>query len=84
MIFNGSGGAETFTFNANGTRLEFLRSLGGIDMDLAEVEQVNLNANGAADAVNVNDLFGTGVSIINVNLGSDGAVDAVNIQGRSV
>ncbi len=33
MVFNGSAGAEVFTFNAIGARLEFLRSLGAIDMD---------------------------------------------------
>ena len=84
MIFNGSAGAEAFTFNAIGARLEFLRSLGAIDMDLAEVEQVNLNAGGGADAVTVNDLFSTAVAAINVNLGTDASNDSVNVNARSV
>lgn len=84
MVFNGSAGVEAFTFNAIGARLEFLRSLGAIDMDLAEVEQVNLNANGGADNVTINDLSGTAVGTINVNLGLDGATDAVVVAGRSI
>jgi hypothetical protein len=84
MIFNGSAGAEIFTFNAVGTRLEFLRSLGAIDMDLADVEQVDLNAIGGVDSVNINDVFGTAIQAINVNLGADGATDSVSIHGRSV
>ncbi|MFT3883696.1 MAG: hypothetical protein QM703_29215 [Gemmatales bacterium] len=84
MIFNGNAAAEVFTFNANGTRLQLLRSVGAINMDLADVEQVNLNANGGTDSVLVNDLYGTGIQLLNLNLGTDGAVDAVNVQGRTV
>ncbi len=84
MIFNGSAGAEAFTFNAVGARLEFLRSLGAIDMDLAEVEQVNLTANGGADRTIVNDLSSTAVRVINVSLGLDAATDDVIVQGRSI
>ncbi|MFO0904332.1 MAG: dockerin type I domain-containing protein [Pirellulales bacterium] len=83
MIFNGGAGVETFTFNAVGSRLEFLRSVGAIDMDLADVEQVNLNANGGADAVVVNDLFGTGVQTVSLNLGTDGSTDSVTVNGRT-
>ncbi len=43
MAFNGSSGDEVFTLNAVGGRLEFLRSLGSIDMDVADVEQVDVN-----------------------------------------
>ncbi|MCO6453692.1 MAG: CHRD domain-containing protein [Pirellulaceae bacterium] len=82
MIFNGSGGAEVFTFNAVGTRLEFLRSLGAIDMDLADVEQINLNANAGVDSVVVNDLFDTDVQFVSLNLGTDASTDSVTINGR--
>ena len=84
MIFNGSAGAENFVFNAIGARLEFLRSVGGIDMDLAEVEQVTLNASGGADRVTINDLSSTAVRAINANLGLDAAADAITVFGRSV
>ncbi len=53
-------------------------------MDLAEVEQVNLNALGGADRTTINDLSSTAVRVINVNLGLDAATDAVIVQGRSV
>ncbi len=69
MVFNGSAAAEAFTLNAVGARLEFLRSVGAIDMDLAEVEQIDLAANGGADSVNVNDLFGTGIQTVERGVG---------------
>ncbi len=84
IVFNGSAGAEVFTFNAVGARLELLRSVGLIDMDLAEVEQVNLNALGGADRTTINDLSSTAVRVVNVSLGLDAATDAVIVQGRSV
>lgn len=43
MAFNGASGDEVFTLNAVGGRLEFLRSVGSIDMDVADVEQIEVN-----------------------------------------
>lgn len=83
MVFNGSGGAEVFTLSAVGARLELLRDVGGIDMDVAGVEQVNLNALGGADAATVNDLTQTEVQVVNVNVGA-GDADGVAVNGRTV
>ncbi|HET6575770.1 MAG TPA: calcium-binding protein [Fimbriiglobus sp.] len=84
LAFNGSGSAEVFTLSAVGTRVELLRDLGGIDMDVAGVEQVNLNAGGGTDTATVNDLTTTGVQFVNVNVGTDGDSDGVTVNGRTV
>ena len=68
MIFNGSSGNESFTASAVGPRVEFLRNLGNIDMDLNDVERIDLNALGGTDQTTVNDLAGTDLKDLNVNL----------------
>src|SRR5262249_20670082 len=68
MRFNGAAGAEQFTLSANGPRLKFFRDIGGITMDTAGVEKVDLNALGGADLVTVNDLSGTDVDNVDVDL----------------
>ncbi len=84
LVFNGSGGAEVFTLSAVGTRLELLRSLGAIDMDIAGVEHVTVNALGGTDQEVVNDLYPTDVRVLDFNLNSDGAPDSIRIEGRNV
>ncbi|MET0458413.1 MAG: calcium-binding protein, partial [Ilumatobacteraceae bacterium] len=88
MVFNGSNGDEVFAATAIGERLAFTRDVGNIFMDSAGVEHVVLFALGGADRVTVDDLTGTGVSLVGVNLSSaigsnepDGAVDAVTVVG---
>jgi Ca2+-binding RTX toxin-like protein len=83
LIFNGAAAAETFTFNADGTRLELLRSVGPIDMNVAGVEQVNLSMNDGNDAAIVNDLYPTDVRVINISVGATGD-DTVTVHGRNV
>ena len=67
MAFNGSAGNEIFTASANGGRVLFTRNLGSIVMDLDDLEVVDLNALGGADAT-VNDLSGTDVVQIDTDL----------------
>ncbi|MEX2174318.1 MAG: dockerin type I domain-containing protein, partial [Pirellulaceae bacterium] len=43
LVFNGGAGNDLFTMSANGTRLQFDRLLGNITMDVAGVEEVNVN-----------------------------------------
>ena len=88
MVFNGAAGDEVFAATAIGERLAFTRDLGNIFMDSASVEHVVLFTLGGADQVTVDDLTGTGVSLVGVNLSSaigsndpDGAVDAVTVVG---
>jgi Ca2+-binding RTX toxin-like protein len=90
MIFNGSAGDEIFTASAVGGRVEFLRNLGSIDMDLNDVERIDLNALGGIDQTNVNDLSGTDLEDLNVDLASviggkapDGAADTVTMHATA-
>lgn len=83
LVFNGSGAAEVFTLSAVGTRLQLLRDVGNITMDMADVEQVNLNALGGADSATVNDLTPTDVQVVNIDLGA-GSADNATVNGRAV
>ena len=83
MLFNGSGGAELFEASANGERVVFTRNLGGIVMDLNDVEAIDLNALGGIDSVTVNDLSGTDLTQFNANLGTDGAADTIVVNGTN-
>jgi Ca2+-binding RTX toxin-like protein len=90
MRFNGAAGAEKFELSANGPRLRFTRDIGNIVMDTDDVEQVDVNALGAADLVTVRDLSGTDVTRVNVDesnpAGSglgDAAVDQVVVEGTN-
>jgi Ca2+-binding RTX toxin-like protein len=90
MVFNGSGGAENFSYTANGGRLTFFRNLGNITMDVDDTELVDLRALGGADTVVVNDLTGTDVTETDIDLAGaiggttgDGAADAITINGTN-
>jgi Ca2+-binding RTX toxin-like protein len=90
LVFNGSGGAETFEASANGARVRFTRNLGSIVMDLNDLETINLNALGNTDTVIVNDLSGTDLTALNVNLAGtlggatgDAVADTVIVNGTA-
>jgi len=90
MRFNGANIAEKFELSANGPRLRFTRDIGNITMDTDDVEQVDVNALGAADLVTVHDLRGTDVTKVNVDesnpAGSglgDNAADQVVVEGTN-
>ena len=90
MLFNGSAGSEIFTASANGGRVVFTRNLGGIVMDLNDVEKINLNALGGVNSVTLNDLSGTDGTEVNVNLAGtiggtagDAAADIVTQNGTN-
>ena len=68
MLFNGANVSEIFDVSANGERVRFTRNVGNIVMDLNDVERIDLNALGGADALTIGDLSGTDVTQINVNL----------------
>src|SRR5262249_5759242 len=87
MVFNGAAAAEQIDISANGGRLRFFRNLGSIVMDADDLEMVNFNALGGADAITVNDLTGTDVTTVNVNLAvngvPDGEAQSVIIRGTT-
>jgi Ca2+-binding RTX toxin-like protein len=89
-IFNGSGGNEIFAATPDGHRVRFTRNLGGIVMDLDDIEALDVNALGGTDSVTINDLAGTGLADVNVDLAnsagsdfSDGDADTVRVEGTA-
>ena len=90
MIFNGANANESFDISANGSRVRLFRDVGNVTMDLNGLEQINLNAIGGADKINIGDLTGTGLTQLNIDLASptesavgDGAADAVTVNGTN-
>src|SRR5262245_29527719 len=86
MRFNGANVAEHVVLATNGSHLLFTRDIAGITMDTDEVEQVDFNALGGADTIDVGDLTATDVTKVDVNLaatggGGDTATDHVNVNG---
>jgi hypothetical protein len=89
-VFNGSGGNEIFAAAADGHRVRFTRNLGGIVMDLNDVEALDVNALEGTDSVTIGDLAGTGLTDVSVDLAnspgsdfSDGAADTVQVEGTA-
>ena len=73
-----------------GRRLVFVRQPGNVTMDTDDVEIVDFNALGGADAITVNDLTGTDVTRTNLDLAGalggdagDGAIDSVVVNGTN-
>lgn len=89
MIFNGSGGNEIIDMLASGERFSFLRNIGNIVMDTNNLEQVDFQALGGTDTININDLTGTDIKKISLDLGGpdadggDGEADMVNVIGSA-
>ena len=83
LVFNGSAGAENFELNAVGTRLELLRNVGAIDMDVAGVEEINLITSGGGGGIIVRDLFATDVRYVNIDATGAGD-DLFDVRGRNV
>jgi hypothetical protein len=88
MVFNGSNGNETMAASAFAGRVSFTRDLGGIVMDLNDVEVIDVNTLGGTDSVTVNNLSGTDVRRVDVDLAgtlggatSDGQADTVTVGG---
>jgi Ca2+-binding RTX toxin-like protein len=88
LQFNGANIAETFSLSANGTRVQLLRNIANIVMDVNAVEQINVAERGGGDSTTVNDLTGTGVTNVQLDLANpdgsgDGAVDSVTVAGTN-
>ena len=86
LIFNGASINEKIDITANGERVRLTRDVGGVTMDLNDVEQIGVNALGGADTIAVNDLSGTDMTFVDLNLGASGgggdtADDIVIVNG---
>jgi hypothetical protein len=75
LRFDGSKDPEVMSLAANGSDAVFLRNLGNIRMDLAGVENVDVNPLGGADTVTVDNLAGTDVTHAGIDLSVQGAGD---------
>jgi Ca2+-binding RTX toxin-like protein len=90
LVFNGAIVAENIDISAIGERVLFFRDIATVTMDLNDVERIDFNAKGGADAINVHDLSGTDVVEVNINLEStpgsgvgDGSPDTITIDGTA-
>jgi Ca2+-binding RTX toxin-like protein len=90
LVFNGADINENITISANGSRVDFVRDVGNVTMDLNGVEGVIFGALGGADNITINDVSGTDLALsgVAINLGGaagggDGSADTVTIDGRA-
>jgi hypothetical protein len=93
--FNGATAAqvatENFTLSANtsaapntAARLLLARTQGGVNLDIAGVEQIDINGDTGVETVTVNDLHQTELKVLNLDLGAAGDTEAVTVNGRSL
>jgi Ca2+-binding RTX toxin-like protein len=86
MLFIGANIDEQIHVTANGNRVRFVRDIGNVTMDLAGVEEVDFQALGGADLVDVGDLTGTDLTALQLDLegapgAGDGAKDRILVAG---
>jgi RTX calcium-binding nonapeptide repeat (4 copies) len=81
LVFNGSGGNEFMAATRSGGRVLFTRDLGGIVMNLDDVETIDVNARGGTDTISVNDTTGTDLTSVNVDLA--GTIGRVAVAGTN-
>lgn len=95
LAFHGGAGAEAFNLFADTvtpTRMQLFRSTGTIRIDTADLEEVDIVANGGIDTVDIgtsdtgvlSDLSTTALRDVDVILNGDGAADTVTVQGRAL
>jgi hypothetical protein len=98
LFFSGNAGAEQFFLFGdvnNPARLRLFRVQAAIDIDAADLEEVNLSTLGGTDTVTVgrsdvgtgsvlSDLSTTGLKAFDVSLGADAAADNIIFESRSV
>ena len=84
LQFNGANVNEQMVLSANGSGALLTRDVGGVTMDLNQIEDVNVNALGGADTMTIDDLTGSGVQSANVDLGgADMQPDTVILNGTT-
>jgi hypothetical protein len=88
LFFLGSDDAEAFAVTADRRRVRFTRDVGGIVMDLEDLEEIDTLAGRGADTFAVGDLSRTPVQLVDVSLSpgfgfpaGDGQPDRVTVQG---
>lgn len=75
LQFNGANLEEKIDLSAKGSRLQLVRDIGKVTIDVGGTERVDIAALGGADTIAVNDLSGTAVTEVNLDLSAAGAPD---------
>jgi Ca2+-binding RTX toxin-like protein len=70
LLFNGANISEIMNLLAHGGHAEFTRNVANIAIDLDNIEQVQVNALGGADRINVDNLGATDVKQVTIDLGT--------------
>ncbi|AGA31515.1 beta strand repeat-containing protein [Singulisphaera acidiphila] len=85
-IINGASAGDAFTVTPNGVRIKFDRTnLVPFTLDIAGIEQMNINSGAGNDTIAVSDLTGTELKAIKIDLGTgDGTQDIVTIDGSNL
>lgn len=88
LNFNGSNANENVEVSANGGRVRLTRNIAAVTMDANDVEAIDVNLLGGADAVVVNDVSGTDLTLVGAHLaasggGDDGAADNVIVNATT-
>ena len=83
LAFNGSGDAERFAAAAAGARVRLTRDVGGVAMDLDDVERIDAAAAGGGDTLTTGDLSATDLTALRFATGTDGAGDDVLVGGSN-
>ena|GEM_PF-1924706 len=85
-VVNGAAAGDNFKVSPNGSRVRFERTnLGLFALDIAGVEQMDINAGTGADTIQVADMTGTELRTMRIDIGTgDGAQDIVTIDGSSI
>jgi Ca2+-binding RTX toxin-like protein len=86
LVFNGSDESENVTISANGNQVRLTRDVASVTMNLNNVETIGVNALGGADTITVNNLSGSGLTLVDLNLNNsagsgDGQADSVIVNG---
>ena len=90
LLFKGANVNESIDISANGKGATLTRDVGGVTMNLTNIENIDVNALGGADTITVDDLSKTDVKHVGIDLSAtpgsgtgDGQVDTVVINGTS-
>ena len=90
LLFNGANVNENIDISANGKAATLTRDVGGVTMNLTNIENIDVNAVGGADTITVNDMSKTAVKHVAIDLSAtpgtgtgDGQVDTVVINATS-
>ena len=90
LLFNGSNANENIDISANGKGATLTRDVGLVTMDLANIENIDVNALGGADTITVDDLSKTDVKHVAIDLSAtpgsgtgDGQSDTVVINATN-